>query len=169
MKQIFVVIGEIRNWIKSVVTDPKSRLYSSTILVAMGIITAYQADIPVTLNNLMRITGFSSMQIYRGTNTLTKHGLLDRKESGVWFWAVQVPQDIINMHPTMSNNSDVEELKAFITESFKNIRLDTPSGQAKIEKVVEEVKHFDPKQKRDPRTEKGPASMLGDAVLNSDE
>lgn len=169
MKQVFVVIGEISNWIKGTITDPKTRLYTSTTLVAMGIIASYQAGIPATLNNLMRITGFSSMQIYRGTDTLTKHGLLERNEDGVWFWSVQVPNDIINIHPTGVNNSGVEELKAFITEAFKNVQLDSPNGQAKIERVVEEITHFTPKPKPDPRAEKGPKSMFGDAVLDIDE
>jgi hypothetical protein len=172
MKQVFAVIGEVNNWIRSSITDPKARLYSSTTLVAMGIIACGQMGVPATLNNLMRITEFSSMQIYRGTDTLNKHGLLERDDDGVWSWAVDVPKDIENIHLAFPNGNDVDELKAFISEELKHIQLDTPDTRTKtvIEQVVEEVEQFDPKKKkREPRSETGPKSLFGDAVLNVDD
>lgn len=168
MKQVFSVMSEINHWIRNTINDPKTRLYSSTSLVAMGILACNQMGVPATLSSLQRITEFSSMQIYRGTNTLTKHGFLSRDDDGVWMWAVNVPNDIKELHPSLSNNTGVEELKAFITEAFSNIQLDTPNGQAKIKQVVETVQHFDPKKKRQPLAETGPKALFGDAVLDID-
>lgn len=170
MKQIFAVISDVRNWIKGVLTDPNVRLYSSTTLVAMGIIAAKQMKVPVTITELMRITGMSSMQIYRGTNTLSNHGFLERDSNGVWNWIVKVPNDIANLHPNTPNGSGVEELKAFITEAISNI-TDTPDGPAatELKRVVKEVEKFDPKRTRNPRAESGPKALFGDAVLDVED
>lgn len=172
MKQVFMVIGEVRDWLNTGVADSdatsESRLYTTTTLVAMGIIAAHQSGIPATLKNLMRITGFSSMQIYRGTTTLTKKGFLNRTDEGVWFWDVDIPKDILDIHPVLAvNDSSNDELKAFIVEALSNIQVTTPNGQDKIRKVVEKVKHFAP-VKAKPRAEKGPRALFGDAVLDID-
>lgn len=173
MKQVFMVIGEVRDWLNTGVADsessPESRLYSTTTLVAMGIIAAYQSGIPATLKNLMRITGFSSMQIYRGTTTLTKRGFLKRTEDGVWVWNVEIPNDILNIHPVPAVTTDGnEELKAFITETLSNIQLTTPNGQAKIKKAVKQVQEFKLVKPLNPRPETGPRALFGDAVLDID-
>ena len=150
MKQVFMVVGEVRDWLNTGVVDSdtsaKSRLYTTTTLVAMGIIAAYQSGIPATLKNLMRITGFSSMQIYRGTTALTKKGFLDRTEEGVWIWNVEVPKDILDIHPISVVVSNNDELKAFIEQQLSNIQLTTPNGKDKIEQVIKEVKqpHYKP-------------------------
>jgi hypothetical protein len=174
MKQVFMVIGEIRDWLNAGVaevsseTTPESRLYSTTTLIAMGIIAAFQSGIPATLKNLMRITGFSSMQIYRGTTTLTKRGFLERNDDGVWFWKVEVPKDILNIHPVPAvNDSSNDELKAFITETLSNIQLTTPNGKEKLEEVVAQVKQFKTTKPK-PRPATGPKALFGDAVLDID-
>lgn len=169
-----MVIGEVRDWLNTGVNDadsdtsPESRLYTTTTLVAMGIIAAYQSGISATLKNLQRITGFSSMQIYRGTTSLTNKGFLDRNDEGVWFWCVDVPKDILDIHPMpVMNDSNNEELKAFIVDALSNIQVTTPNGTDKIKQVVEEVKHFVPVKGKS-RVEKGPRALFGDAVLDID-
>lgn len=167
MIQIFDMIGSVRNWIKSNITDPTTRLYSSTTLVAMGILSLGQLNVPATLSELQRTTGMSSMQIYRGTKTLTDFGLLQRNENGTWTWVVNVPNDIRNMHPA-SNNMDFDRLKALILESLNTIQSKTSNGRVSIEEVKDKVKQISPKPKEDTRSKTGPASVFGNMVLEGD-
>lgn len=162
---MFDVIGRFRDWLRSIVPDPRQRTYTTHIMVAMALVALKQEGVPATRADLIRLTGMSSSSVYRSTGMLQDLGLLKRDGSGVWSWTVDVPKDIsragIGIDPNnyAIDNSAVNELKAFISDMLITMQADIPNSRERLEAVRHKVEEFSTK----PKT--GASALFGDAVL----
>lgn len=162
---MFDVIGRFRDWLRSIVPDPRQRTYTTHIMVAMALVALKQEGVPATRADLIRLTGMSSSSVYRSTGMLQDLGLLKRDDSGVWDWTVDVPKDISNAgvgigpNNYVIDNSAVDELKAFISDMLITMQTDIPNSKERLETVIHKVEEFSTR----PKT--GASALFGDAVL----
>lgn len=165
LRPMFDVIGRFRDWLRSIVPDPKQRTYTTHIMVAMALVALRQEGVPATRADLIRLTGMSSSSVYRSTGLLQDIGLLKRDDNGVWDWTVDVPKDISNAGVGIGpnnyaiDNSAVNELKAFIGDMLVSMQTDIPNSKERLEAVRHKVEEFSIK----PKT--GASALFGDAVL----